>query len=189
MTRIEEIRATYLEGVLDLECAPEGAYVWIDDNLVRVAQTPARGLRLDAGTHRIILRMEGFQDRRLSVRITAGKSRTVQCSLEPAAGTPEASPSHVVSTSLFVVGAVALLAGIGAGIWAETTASRERSSVDPQAKPDLRDAARTRALLADLAFGSAVLFGGAGLVLRLTVERPRASVALGANGARVDVVW
>jgi hypothetical protein len=66
-----------------------------------------------------------------------------------------------------------LAGGIGLGIWASSTASQEKSSTDPNDKPNLRDAAQTRAILADVAFGAAAHLFGAGLVVRLAVERPQ----------------
>src|SRR5262249_40060262 len=60
-------------------------------------------------------------------------------------------PSHLLSNILMVAGGAAIAAGIGIGIWASTTASDARGTTDPKEKPRLRDAAKGRALGADIA--------------------------------------
>jgi hypothetical protein len=103
----------------------------------------------------------------------------------PAATTGE--PSYAASNVLVIGGGAIALVGLGVGLWAVDTASREKSSTDPVEKPSLRDAAHTRATIADVTTGVGVALAAAGLVLRLTA-RPKAPAArVGTGGAAL--VW
>lgn len=90
--RIDEIRAKHLEGIVDVECTPEGADVLLDpSDLIgesRVGATPLHDLHVKAGAHTIVVQKAGYKEARYQVPVTAGATRVVQCSLEREGAAP-----------------------------------------------------------------------------------------------------
>jgi tetratricopeptide (TPR) repeat protein len=122
--KIDELRARYLEGVVDVECTPEAAVVYVDDAPNAAGATPLRGLRLRAGQHRLTVRADGYRTGTFPAQVTAGTTRIVQCALdreaahavlrplEPIPGPP--SPEHkrsIFTTWWFWTGVGVVAAG------------------------------------------------------------------------------
>lgn len=144
--RIDELRARYLEGLLDVECTPEGASVFVDDAPAAVGVAPVRGLRLKGGTHKIDVRLEGYRDGTWTSLVVPGSARTLQVSLErnaapraplaatrPVEGAPASAPSkeHGLLGSWWFWTGVGVIA-VGAGITAYAVASSGSSTEAPR---------------------------------------------------------
>ena len=95
--RIDEIRAKHLEGIVDVECTPEGADVLLDPSDLlgesRVGVTPLHDLHVRAGAHTIVVQKAGYKEVRYQVPVTAGATRVVQCALEREGSATSMGPS------------------------------------------------------------------------------------------------
>jgi tetratricopeptide (TPR) repeat protein len=86
-----------------------------------------------------------------------------------AAAQPPPQPrSRALPYTLIGVGGAGLLAGGALGLTARSLANDEKASTDPVAKPDLRSQAKTRALVADVAYGVGAAALVAGIVIIAT---------------------
>jgi tetratricopeptide (TPR) repeat protein len=139
--RIDEMRSKYIEGVLDVECTPDGAQVTVDDDAAPIGATPLRGFKLRAGTHRLTVRADGYRDGTWSALVSAGATRVVQCSLERVAGmgplTPlgPIRPEEPPKKSQSVFGTWWFWTGVGvvvAGATVTTFALTQKSSDPPR---------------------------------------------------------
>lgn len=91
--------------------------------------------------------------------------------------------SRALPYTLIGVGGAALLSGGVLGLTAKSLANDEKASTDPIAKPDLRSQAKTRALVADIAYGVGIAALATGVVLIATEPKPSAT-----GGAQVSVI-
>lgn len=73
-------------GSLEITTNPQGAHVYIDGELKGVSPTKIPGL--SAGTHNLILKMEGYEDLMTTVTITAGQTQEYSTSLLKGSKTP-----------------------------------------------------------------------------------------------------
>ena len=85
-------------------------------------------------------------------------------------------------------GGAVVAGGIGIALWANATASEERNSVDPNEKPALRDAAYTRATIADVTMGVGAALVVTGVILRVT-SRSRAVPAITMGAGTASARW
>jgi hypothetical protein len=90
---------------------------------------------------------------------------------------PAPKRSRALPYTLIGVGGAAVLGGGVLGLTAKGLANDEKASTDPVAKPDLRSQAKSRALVADIAYG----IGAAALVtgIVLIATEPKAAPAEG----------
>ncbi|RMG15869.1 MAG: PEGA domain-containing protein, partial [Deltaproteobacteria bacterium] len=79
-------------GTLSVRATPR-ATVYVDD--LPVGQTPLASLRLTPGTHRIEARAEGYETLERTVKVRAGKKRSISLTLKAAAPEPPASSAVV----------------------------------------------------------------------------------------------
>jgi outer membrane biosynthesis protein TonB len=100
---------------------------------------------------------------------------------EPPPVPPE--PSYTVPYVVMGAGIAAVLAGAGVGIWANSTASQVRDSLDPVQKPELRSEALSRATAADITMGAGAVLVLTGLVWRLTSHPASPVVRMGLTGS------
>ena len=94
------------------------------------------------------------------------------------AAQPVPTPNRVLPYTLFGVGGAAIVGGVVLGLTASSLASDEKASTDPFAKPDLRDQAHSRALVADVFYGVGIVAAVTGAVL-IAVE-PKAKPVVSA---------
>jgi hypothetical protein len=86
-----------INGHFTIRSSPEGANIFID-NLYR-GLTPLTLVDIPAGSHSILLRLNGYQDWQSSVNVNAGSSTDVSGTLAPAI-TPQPSPTTAISQPL-----------------------------------------------------------------------------------------
>ena len=84
------------------------------------------------------------------------------------AAQPPPKKSRAVPYTLIGVGGAAVAGGVVLGLTANSLASDEKASTDPIAKPDLRNQAKSRALVADIAYGVGVAALATGIILIAT---------------------
>jgi hypothetical protein len=111
-----EIRVTLQEetsGSLDLSSTPPGAQIYVDD--LYTGLTPAV-VNATVGSHRVLLRQEGYQDWSTEVTVSGGQMVSVSGSLIPVSSTPVSPPAggpgFLVTMILVGIGCV-----IAFGIW------------------------------------------------------------------------
>jgi hypothetical protein len=78
---------------------------------------------------------------------------------------PAAGIARPVGITLLAIGAAAIAAGAGVGVWASSTATDARASTDPVKKLELRDQALSRATVADITLGGGAAVTITGVVL------------------------
>ena len=84
------------------------------------------------------------------------------------AAAPPPKRSRAIPYTLIGVGGAALAGGAVLGITANGLASDEKASTDPFAKPDLRSQAKSRALVADIAYGVGIAALATGIIMIAT---------------------
>lgn len=105
----------------------------------------------------------------------ARDAAAAQAALAKPAPAPE--PDRALPYTLIGVGGAALVGGAVLGLTANGLASDEKASTDPIAKPDLRSQAKSRALVADIAYGVGIAAVATGVVLILIEPKPGAATA------------
>lgn len=99
-------------GTLSVSSTPAGASVFIDNALKGV--TPISLTDISAGSHQVLLRLEGYQDYTVTQQVNAGATNTIAAALNPNV-TPK--PTRSGTTPLAVVGALACIGLYGIRRW------------------------------------------------------------------------
>ena len=73
-------------GELSVSSTPPGANVFVDNNFMGI--TPLTLQEIPAGSHRVTVRLTGYQDYEASISVNAGATSTVAAGLSPVAPTP-----------------------------------------------------------------------------------------------------
>jgi hypothetical protein len=149
----------------------------IDDSLV-VDQVDATPIVIDPGHHRLRLERAGADTLVQEVDVREGeKGRVIDVYWHVAA---TAVPSRPIPPSVFVAGAVGLLAA-GLGAYFEVSGLTERHDLDTSCRPTSTctdsqvSSARTQVRVGDIAVGGGLLFLATAVVLYLS--RPAADTA------------
>lgn len=101
-------------GLLTIYSSPSGAEVIVDGNVV--GATPIKELNLSVGTHRLVLRKEGYREYRGEVTIRPGELTTLKRALEPTQtfpGDQKNENSRSKKEKICGPGAIAILALLG----------------------------------------------------------------------------
>lgn len=156
---------------LTVETNVDRAEVWVDGRQI----TTAPGLVIvTGGQHTIELRARGYAPGRQQVEIAARTEQTISIPLDRL-GSGGISPAFFISGAALTV----IAAGIGVGFGAAALSDHDRiqsweSSGDPrlryQVTQEQIDAVAQNALLADVFFGAAALFGVASIVLLFVTD-------------------
>jgi hypothetical protein len=99
-------------GSLSVATSPAGASIVIDG--IQRGISPATIPGLSAGSHTVLLKLDGYQDLSAPVTITAGQTQTYTTGLSPSATPPAAmpvatkSPGFEAALGIVVLGAVLL---------------------------------------------------------------------------------
>lgn len=96
-------------GTLAVTSAPAGASVFVD-NIVK-GVTPITLADIPAGSHQILLRLEGYQDYTTIQQVNAGATDTIMASLNPTT-TPQPTRSGMMPVA--ILGALAIIGLFGA---------------------------------------------------------------------------
>lgn len=162
--RLGSIRERIASTGVTFRGAPEGALVLIDGaDSGRLPRPDA--LHVAAGTHRIIVRAEGYADFTSTIVVAAGQTVDVEVEMAStsSSGGGGGGELPIVPIVLFSVGGAALIAGAVMGGVALGQAEGAPSRSGPEA-----DGARTLAAAADVTMGVGVACGVVGLVILLT---------------------
>ncbi len=173
------------------------AEVWLQD---RQVGTVPGDVVLPAGRHALEFRAEGHQTGRVEVQLAPGTEQTLELTLEPLA-----EEFRGIAPTFFwtATTAAAVTAVLGAGFGVAALVRRRRIDDrldDPATRirvgQDDRDAIQTRARVADVLFGAAVLFGATALVFAFRTDWGDESddgvalrLRLGGSGADLEVRW
>lgn len=101
-------------GLLTVDSSPSGAEVIVDGNVV--GTTPLKELNLSVGTHRLVLRKEGYGESRVEITIRPGELTTLKRALEPTQTFPGDQKNEKSSSKKREIcgpGAMAILALLG----------------------------------------------------------------------------
>lgn len=161
--RLGSIRERIAATSVTFRGAPEGATVLVDG--VDSGRLPRPDpLRVTAGSHRIVVRADGYADFTASVVVPAGQTVDVEVDMGAgAAASAGGGELPVVPIILFSAGGAALIAGAIMGGVALGQAESAPTRSGPEA-----DGARTLAAAADITMGVGVACGVVGLVILLT---------------------
>lgn len=77
-----ELRKRTTSGVLTVTTTPLGAQVFVDGTLAGTS-SPRLELGLDAGSHRVVARRDGYDEAAVPLVLAPGSSREISVSLEP----------------------------------------------------------------------------------------------------------
>ena len=146
---------------------PEGATILIDgEDRGRTPRPDA--IQVAPGSHRVVVRREGYQEFTSSVVVPAGQSVDVSVEMaaaQAAAATQGDDELPLVPIILFSAGGAALIAGAVMGGVALSDAESAPGRDSPQA-----DSARGLALGADITMGAGVALAAAGLIVLLVSD-------------------
>jgi len=99
-------------GTLSVSSTPAGANVFVDNVLKGV--TPITLTNIPMGDHKILLRLNGYQDYTITQQVNAGAANTITTTLNPV-GTPE--PTKSGTLPLVIIGALALIGLYASRYW------------------------------------------------------------------------
>jgi tetratricopeptide (TPR) repeat protein len=188
--RIASIRAQRLEGRLDLRCEVN-AEVFLDERSEPTGTLPLDPVTLGAGSHRLVLRADGYKEQRAEVQIEPGRTAVMRCKLDRMsadvtvpAPAPAAPPSRapvwiawsatgVLAAGAVVTGVLALTSSHALDRDTQAPALDERRVLDDQAS------VRRYAVVTDVLLGGVVLAGA--IALYLTLRAPPNGPALHAS--------
>jgi hypothetical protein len=152
-----------LLATLDIQTNVASAEVWVDN---RHVGTAPGDVRVDGGQHNIELRARGYAPGRRALQIAARTHETISLELDRV--------SAGISPAFFISGAAltAIAAGIGVGFGA--VALGEQATINAHLSDDEQrfqvtqaqiDGMQQMALIADIFYGAALVFGVASAVL------------------------
>jgi tetratricopeptide (TPR) repeat protein len=146
------------------------AEVWIDDHLV--GNAPG-SVRVTAGSHRVELRARGYAPARQPLQIAARTQETLRFSLDRVSA--GLSPAFFLSGAGLTLVAAGVGTGFGVAALSERgTISSRLASSDPSQRFQVTQAQiaamEQTAILADVFFGAALLFGVASTVLLFVTD-------------------
>lgn len=135
--------------------------------------SPLEAIGVTPGRYAITVTGENYRNWTDSVVVVAGEETRVLAQMTRIPGTEDrtAERRRAASHALLGTGGGLIVAGGVVGVLALDAASTYRDDPASSERRDLRDAAQTRALVADIAIGTGVAALGTGLVLRLTSGR------------------
>lgn len=182
-----------LLGTLEIR-VDTAAEIWVDHHYV--GEAPGR-VRIPAGTHLVELRAPVAEAARRELRIAAGQTTLAEFELRRLSQFRGLDPAFFWFGSALTLAAVTT--GTVLGLNALAQSDREQSRVEMAEDPDL-GAVRRRAMAADLAFGTAAVFGVSSAVLFFLTdwegeqpEHPLQPTRLGlaprAGGAAASLEW
>ncbi len=135
--------------------------------------SPLEAVGVTPGRYAITVTGENYRSWTDSVVIVAGEETRVLAQMTRIPGTEDRSAERrqAAGNALMGAGSGLIVVGGVVGVLALDAASSYREDTASTERRDLRDAARTRALVADVAIGTGIAALGTGLVLRLTPGR------------------
>lgn len=162
--RLGSIRERIAATGVTFRGAPEGATVLIDGADSGRLPRPDP-VRVSVGSHRIVVRADGYADFTATIVVPAGQTVDVEVEMAAARAAEGGGGGElpVVPIILFAAGGAALVAGAIMGGVALGQAESAPTRVGPEA-----DGARTLAAAADITMGVGVACGVVGLVILLT---------------------
>jgi hypothetical protein len=101
-----------ITGTLSVSSTPAGASVFIDNALKGV--TPISLTDISAGSHQVLLRLNGYQDYTVTQQVNAGATNTIAAALNPNV-TPQ--PTRSGTSPLALAGALACIGLYGIRRW------------------------------------------------------------------------
>jgi tetratricopeptide (TPR) repeat protein len=193
--RLGAVREKLRSTGIHIRGAPEGATIFVDHHdwgrTPRPDPVPAR-----PGAHRVVVQLEGYRDFQTVVTVPAGKHVAVNAAMVPleggataegdaadsadGAGAGGARKSNLVPFILWGVAGAALVTGGVLGLMAMSQANDAPSSDSSEA-----DKAKSLAIGADIALGTALVAGTVGTVLffvNSSGDQKRASGPSGVSG-------
>lgn len=167
--RIASLEARVGQTSIALTGGVQGAHVVIDGQDRGLLPHPDP-FHVDPGSHRIVVRADGYEDFVATVAVSAGQQAAVP--VEMRAGTSGSAPDTVGGGGISTVGLIVAIGGaavlIGGGVVGGLALGQAGSA--PSNTGAEADSARTMALVADILFGvggAAVL---AGVILMFVLE-------------------
>ncbi|MFW6049810.1 MAG: PEGA domain-containing protein [Myxococcota bacterium] len=181
--RLASIRERLGRTGIRVADAPEGAEIFVDDASWGRAPRPDR-IPLEPGSHRVVLKLEGYEDFRASVGVPAGQTVDVSAAMEPGVSAPASAEADAPGLGPWLVvggGGALLLTGAITGGLALKKAGDAEFRDDGDA-----DGAKTLGLLTDilLPVGAAAVAGG---LLWYFLARPGDGGEEDSEGAEVSV--
>lgn len=147
----------------------QGAHVVIDGRDRGLLPHPDP-FHVDPGSHRIIVRLTGYEDFVATVAVSAGQQAAVPVEMRP--GTSGAAPDTVGGGAISTIGLIVAAGGaavlIGGAIVGGLALGQAGSA--PDSTGSEADGARTMALVADILFGVGGAALVAGVVLMFVLE-------------------
>lgn len=155
-------------GIL-LSGGPEGATILIDGQ-DRGRLPHPDPLRLEPGSHQVVVRLEGYADFTSVVAVSAGQAAEVPVAMQPGqSGTANVSGGgggiSMVGLAIAIGGAAVLVGGAVTGGLALSAADGAPATEGPEA-----DEARTLALVTDILIPTGAVIAAAGVVLMFVLE-------------------
>lgn len=160
--RIAALRDRLSQTSIRLRGGPEGAQILIDGQ-DRGRLPHPDPLRVDPGSHRVVIRLQGFQDFVSTVAVSAGQS--VEVPVEMTAG--QSGRASTGSGGISMVGVIVAAAGGAVLAGGAVTGGLALSSASSAQTPDDGNAndARTLALVTDVLIPVGAVAAAAGVVL------------------------
>lgn len=163
----------------------------------RIEQRTPTDLEVAPGHHHVVLELEGYTTTGLDFDVGPGVSHSVGVSLASNSSTtttpitpPPAQPSRGTSPAVWVAVGVAGAAALTGTVFGVLALS-DANSYDRQPTRDLYDTGRRNAVIADVAFATAIVSAGVAVVAYFATRsrgeaRTTAGLHLAPNGLRVD---
>jgi hypothetical protein len=166
---LDELRKSLAR--IQLEVDPPSTVVTIDGNPIK--EPAGRTIHLDAGTHVLNARADGFEPKVVTLTVVAGEQRRVPILLGPEGIAPvSAHPNgggshHVGAIATAGLSAALLITGVIAGSSASSAFDDLRKTTSPAEFDQLRGAVQTRSTVANVAFVAGGVAAVASVILFL----------------------
>ncbi|MCB9593834.1 MAG: tetratricopeptide repeat protein [Sandaracinaceae bacterium] len=180
--RIASLEQRVGQTSITLTGGVQGAHVVIDGSDRGLLPRPD-AFHVDPGSHRIVVRADGYADFVSTVAVSAGQQASVAVEMQP--GTSGTAPNTLGGGGISTVGLIVALGGAGlviGGAIVGGVALGQAGSAPGNTGPEA-DGARTTALVADILFGLGGAAVVAGVVLMFVLEPD-----LGGSGASARFV-
>lgn len=157
--RRSAIRERIAQTAVTISGAPDGATIEIDGTAYGATPRPD-SIHLDAGSHRIVLRLAGYRDFTSTVVVSSGQTVDVPVQMEEGGSAEGGGGGSILPYIAFGAAGAFAITGTIFGLGAMGKANDATSS-----EGDDADAARGLALGADVFFGLGVVSAGVGVLL------------------------
>lgn len=156
--RLAALRMRLNETGIQLTGGPAGATILLDGE--DVGRTPRPDvIRVSPGSHRVVVRLEGYEDFTASVVVPAGQAAPVEVSMAAGASGGTGGGPPILPIVFFSAAGVTGITGAVLGAVALSDAGNAPGSTSAEA-----DSARTLALVADISLGVSAACAAAAVI-------------------------